>query len=346
MEVRKNIIVKLDALGDFFLWIDAGNALIDKWLSDQIDVTLVCNKTNLSVASKYISNSSKVSLIGINSLEELKNVVSGVHYDYLYQCAYNNTKYIDEAVKIISATEKVSMKGSKKIYSLVMSCIDEWTHEYIKNMEFASLILDEEIEFTKHIRTVQKQDFFIAAPFSSSSKKSYSMEKMTKVIGYVLKSANLKCVVIGSSSDYNDAEKMIYCINSNNCINMTGKTNVLEYIDMISRSAFVIGNDSSCIHIASFFGVPSICIAGGQHWGRFVPYDNRLGDYFIFPRVVNHEMKCYHCSLDRKNKSLRCNLNHFGAKRFPCIENISVDDVLDETTDIMRSEGFIDNKCL
>lgn len=56
----------------------------------------------------------------------------------------------------------------------------------------------------------------------------------------------------------------------------------------------VIGNESSAIHIACACGVPSFCIAGGGHWGRFVPYMCDL-EGGCKPIIIHRMMDCYRC---------------------------------------------------
>ena len=70
-------------------------------------------------------------------------------------------------------------------------------------------------------------------------------------------------------------------INSNveineDSLNLCGKTNVSELINLICHSSLVISNDSASIHIATYLNKKSICLKSKASEGLFVPYPEKL----------------------------------------------------------------------
>ena len=77
-------------------------------------------------------------------------------------------------------------------------------------------------------------------------------------------------------------------------INLIGKTSFMAYVSLIAHARFVLANESSAIHIAAAASVPALAVAGGGHWGRFIPYRCEFGMERA-PFIVKAFMDCYGC---------------------------------------------------
>ena len=99
----------------------------------------------------------------------------------------------------------------------------------------------------------------------------------------------------------------------NNLQNFSGKTNLLELIELIRLSKLVIANDSASIHIAYAVKTNSICISGGNNFGRFVPYPK---EFSYRPKTIFNK----NCLENKWN----CSKNH------NCIEQVKNEDVFKE----------------
>jgi len=103
------------------------------------------------------------------------------------------------------------------------------------------------------------------------------------------------------------------------CLNLAGQTSLMELAEVIRSARLLVGNETSAVHIAAAVGTPAVCILGGGHYGRFMPYPAALGG--ITPAVAAVPMPCYHCNW-------RCNQPHDPAGPVPCISQISSATVL------------------
>jgi len=54
--------------------------------------------------------------------------------------------------------------------------------------------------------------------------------------------------------------------------NLSGQTTLWELSGLLRQSRLTISNDTGTAHISSAVGTPTVCILGGGHFGRFVPY--------------------------------------------------------------------------
>jgi ADP-heptose:LPS heptosyltransferase len=99
---------------------------------------------------------------------------------------------------------------------------------------------------------------------------------------------------------------------------------------IVARAQLVLTNETSALHIAAAYGVPTICILGGGHYGRFMPYQVELTGGRTLPRAIIHQMPCFGCGWE-------CIYERPKGAPVPCIEQIDVADVWQAVSDIIRS---------
>ena len=89
---------------------------------------------------------------------------------------------------------------------------------------------------------------------------------------------------------------------------------------MVSDAKFLIGNETSAIHIAAAVRTPSVCILGGGHFGRFIPYKLEKEPDGPLPIPVYYKMTCFNCNWN-------CIYPIKKGEPTPCIKDITVDHV-------------------
>jgi ADP-heptose:LPS heptosyltransferase len=73
-------------------------------------------------------------------------------------------------------------------------------------------------------------------------------------------------------------------------VDLTGRTSLRELGRLFSSCTAVVGNDTGTMHLAIAVGVPTVCIIGGGHYGRFMPYGDPARNVFL------HEpLPCFQC---------------------------------------------------
>ena len=153
----------------------------------------------------------------------------------------------------------------------------------------------------------------------------------------IFKQTNLMGIICGTNREHPIAE-IILNLSGIPLENFCGKTTLIELAGILKQSLLTISNDTGLIYISSAVGTPSICILGGGHFGRFLPFPN-LSDQKKNINVVFNKMSCFGCNW-------KCIYTINEGDSAPCIANISVDDVWSKVNTILQkdlSSNLLDN---
>lgn len=131
-------------------------------------------------------------------------------------------------------------------------------------------------------------------------------------------------VLIGSKEEKQDTDLIASTIHQHQQVfNIAGQTNLSDLRWLYPRLTLLVSNDSSPIHYASSFRVPTIAIFGAtcsaMGFGPLSPGSKV---------IENHDLTCRPCS-DHGPKI--CPLGHFS-----CMNSISVEQVMQEVRDFFR----------
>ncbi|WP_300344715.1 glycosyltransferase family 9 protein [Fusobacterium sp.] len=152
----------------------------------------------------------------------------------------------------------------------------------------------------------------VLAPGSKWFTKQWPVEYFNQLSEKLKELSNTKIVVVGGKDEIN------LSIETENIIDMRGKTTLLELADILSRADVVVTNDSSPIHIASAFKKPRI-------FALFGPTIEKFG---FFPWSLNSQvfqvkdLKCRPCGIHGGNTCPE--------KHFKCMRDILPEEVFKE----------------
>ncbi|OAN52210.1 ADP-heptose--LPS heptosyltransferase [Paramagnetospirillum marisnigri] len=126
--------------------------------------------------------------------------------------------------------------------------------------------------------------------------------------------AGLRVVFVGARQE-DFAKPAIAALDHPGVVDTIGSLKLPQLVDVLKHAACVVSNDTGPGHLAIGVGAATVLLAGGGHFGCFVPYPESIRP----PRAVflNHEMDCYHCLW-------RCPKRASDADAFPCVAGISV----------------------
>ncbi|MDA8233023.1 MAG: glycosyltransferase family 9 protein [Magnetospirillum sp.] len=116
------------------------------------------------------------------------------------------------------------------------------------------------------------------------------------------------------------AKPRIAALNHPDAIDTIGDLSLPELMDVLKRAACVVTNDTGPGHLALGVGTPTVLIAGGGHFGSFVPYPEPIrpaGAVFL-----SRPMECYHCLWVCPKRTLP-------QDPFPCVKEVTVDEAWD-----------------
>ncbi|MCC5815810.1 MAG: lipopolysaccharide heptosyltransferase II [Leptospira sp.] len=115
--------------------------------------------------------------------------------------------------------------------------------------------------------SIQK-NYIVVAPSSLWETKRYSDEGFAGVISLILEKTKYPVVLTGSPNDVSLNQKIVEMVLSKNAkdkdrlIDLAGKTKLSELGAIISQARAIVSNDSSPVHYASAFNIPTVLIYG------------------------------------------------------------------------------------
>lgn len=344
------VIVRSDAIGDFIIFINTLNYILKK-NSDKRNL-LICTSTNSCIARALnlscdilefdkgrFESSLKYHFCFANILKGIKADLllnpTVVHHlsDDLISCAIDAKRRVGTKVekrgfinKILDVPYtnlvKIPMKGMfseiKAMEYFIRKSIDS-SYDYA--LSDLSPIYD---SYSSQI----KGKYCIIALSASIKGRIWPLSHVLDVVnaiplGYFI-------VLTGHGED--DIKGAEYLLkraeNTNRIVNLVNKTSLIDLIRIISRSSFLLGNDSSAVHMAAACRIPSICYVPGAHYGRFIPYPVlKKGNEYI-PHVIYYKMDCFGCNY-------HCKYVNPMERVLPCVEKISSDQVLNELVKLL-----------
>ena len=104
------------------------------------------------------------------------------------------------------------------------------------------------------------------APFAAYAAKSYALEQMEEVVAWLDKMPNCKILIFGGGQEEKQAVAP-WEARYSNCLNLIGKYDFSEELNLISGLDLMISMDSGNGHLSAIFGVPTLTL-----WGLTHPY--------------------------------------------------------------------------
>jgi len=345
-------VVRLDAIGDFILWLPF--AQVYRQLYPDQKIVLFANEAWADFARSFAFWDDVVSV----RVDDL--VYSPL---YRWRMLYNISKY-GFSVAIHPTCSRVLLKGDSlvratKAHERIGSAGDQSNisarHKAVSDSWYTRLVpmnlrliaeLERNAEFFRglggerqhllpmgdvpggevHV-SVPAGAYVVLFPGASWEGRRWPVSRFAELAQWLFRSFGLWVVICGSENERHLAEMLVGGAGVPNISNFAGKTTLAEFAMLIQRATLLIGNETSAIHLASAVGTPSICLLGGGHFGRFVPYPKDWSG--CQPRPVYFVMDCYGCNW-------RCTKPRAPGGCVPCIDAISLDAVKREVSRLMH----------
>ena len=97
-----------------------------------------------------------------------------------------------------------------------------------------------------------------------------------------------RVVILGSEKDASVSQRIDTLVKSNNCVDLTGKTSLMEVVALLKLSSAAVSNDSGLMHIAAAVDTHLIAIYGSSDPG-FTPPLNPSAD------IIYRDLECSPC---------------------------------------------------
>lgn len=347
------LLVRLDAIGDFIIWLETAKKYREIYPNQKI--TLVANKSWQALATQlkywddiWFVNPYQLAHKPIYRWHFLRKI-SKAKFNIAINPTYSRAILHDDSViRASNAKIRIGSTGdNSNLSSSEKKISDQWYSELIpasnrqlpemhRNAEFISGL-------TKNTHTISKSElpiisappktsnerYFIIFPGASWIGKRWPAENFAKIITSINTTYGWQALLCGGIAEIalcNEITSMAEV----SCLNLAGKTTLPELTELIRAADLLVSNDTSAIHIAAAVKTPSVCILGGGHYGRFLPYPEDFQGQA--PQIAVYPMPCFQCNW-------HCTMEHDATGPVPCIANISVGQVMDKVSLALQQQN-------
>jgi len=292
----KDLALQLDKnFVDEFIWIDPSKLLNRFW---------IVNRENLSL------------ILGLNQNE----------YEYILNPTFTRQYLVDKLiVKNINAFSKVGFigdstntpgflsRGSERFYTKMIKVEKNNVFEFYRNKTFFEEVLGQQIVLDRPIirmgktildpgsRTAgwdDKMKYIVIFPGAGTVDKQWPPLNFAKIIDYIESKypGRYSFIIMGGKGDVAASKQIMSNIKSQNVVNQTGQTNLVELIQALSEASLLICNDTGAAHIAAALNTKTIfLLKGNGEFGRFGPYPPEIDQNItaIFPPKIGYNTKTY-----------------------------------------------------
>ena len=328
-----SLVLKIDALGDLFIWMSSGMADVARFARTGGPTTLVARRELADFIYSF-GLFDEVMPLDIRRFD--KNLryrwkflacIRRRGYDKVLQMRIARQFTLEDSIVRAADTTAMGPIGDRSNlldreaaigdrYYKPLITLTTQEHEMLRNRRVTKALTGEaprrfEIDLSNAIRSVAvSADYFILAPGAGWSGRKWPVENFIAVAKSI---SGLQCVVTGTASEEVEGNAIASAVGG---INLCGKIELTDLVALVKEAKFVLANESGLSHVAGYCDTPSVSILGGGHYGWFMPYPKDCGLRFP-PQSASYVMPCYNCNW-------LCHLPHRVGGPVPCIEAVSV----------------------
>jgi ADP-heptose:LPS heptosyltransferase len=345
---REIIVVRVDNIGDFVLWLDGARAIRKHYPRGEWRITLLASSAWAAFAeashlfdeiiaferSRYFFDSAYRRTLFRRLAERRFGIAIAPTYS-------RNPAVDDLLIRATGAELRLGHEGddahadpisehiTDRWYSRLISGGGGVEHELAKNLIFARQFDDQaelrmpRLEPSMIVQPgwVPVQEYFVVAPGVSTRIRQWPVERFAEVMRSIQKKTGWMAVICGSAQDRELGETLAERTDGSRVVNACGQSNLMELAGVVARARLVLTNDTAATHIGAAVGVPTITILGGGDFGRFAPYPKELMRANRPMKTAYFDMPCFHCNW-------QCRLPHRRGGPAPCIQAVTTEDVL------------------
>ena len=348
------LVVRMDGIGDMVLFAKALDHYAEAFGIDAGDITVLGCDSWGPVADAVFAGSRVITLnehafaknpfyrFKISLMVRRLNAAAAVNDAYFRRALMaDSLVWLSGAPRTVSSRPYVSEK-TRPEYTWYLSQISEIidtgpypSHEILRHFEFVSKVAGREIppqapqiDWREGPESLvpEGEPYIVLNPGSNEPGRRWPFAAFTQIAARAL-DGMMRVVLVGSRSQKPDDEELSKLTARPGVIDLFGKTDLPQLMDVMKGAACVLSNDTGPAHLSIAMGAPTVVVVGGGHYGCFVPYPKAVCP--ANARFVSEPMECYHCFW-------RCHKRADSQASFPCIADISVDAVWTEMRGLLR----------
>lgn len=343
------LLVRLDGIGDFFMWLSYAQAIREEYA--EAHITLLSEASfgeyagGLGLFDEVLPISRDRLVRDLPYRYSIFRLVRRRRYDIaILPCNNRVGRFRDgEALmRIARAGRKVGSIGeevgswrdriSSRWYTELLPTSNGDRHEFDRNGEFmrglgieappGGTVVDPPPYAAAHLRL--DDPYFVLVPGAGSPLRKWPPEHFARLAERISRETGWEGVLCGGPSDAALAAEIqrLSAVEIKSCI---GRFSLEESVQLIRDARLVVGNETGAVHIAACTRTPCVSITGGGHYNRFVPYPADVAG----PVAASFEMPCFNCNW-------HCIYPHRAGEPAPCVAGVSIDTVWSKIEDVLR----------
>jgi len=331
IDKRQILFVRPDSVGDFIVWLDAARHLRSVFPATKFNLSLIGSREWAELAKKFdywdvvIEVDRRKFLYHPLYRWSFLRMIYHHNYDCVIHPVFSRFLLVGDAmVRSSAARKRIGWEiyrdlNSPFFFNWKKRITESWytrrvpldrrrLGEQEKNIQFlGDLGLN---NIAPSIPRLPKDmlpphgfnlpaNYFVVVPDALWEGREWPLSRFWTVAEDLWRKTGWTAVFLGVRREV--AVQLKAVIDHGKAVDLIGRTSLMQYLAIISGARLVIGNESSAIHAANALDIPAVTIAGGGHWGRFVPYIHEGTDRR--PVVVHEYMECYCCDWQCKYPS-------------------------------------------
>ena len=332
-KLNRLLVVRTDGIGDFVLFIPALKYLREKFADFVIYMIVRDTVGDLAEDCPFVDkvftyNDKKFRGNFFFKISFLMKIHKSKCSICLYP-AYSRDRIGDEMVLWSAArqkmgwdpdsanmTKKEKVRGDRIYSKLFVSSLGLWEHELGKNRELLKQMKIETADlkpvFWPNRRATDNQSdvpnqspdlpMIAILPGAAVPYRQWDIHNfvlLTKKLSEVRE--DYIFLLLGGEKEVPFIDPFMKIELDKRILNLFGKVKLKSLPAIFRKCKLAIGNDTGPMHIAIASGIPTLCVLGGGHFDRFMPYGDPKINKFVFKK-----MKCYRCNWNCIYPEIRC----------------------------------------
>jgi ADP-heptose:LPS heptosyltransferase len=352
------LVVRLDAIGDFILWVEAAKALRSLYPRGERHVTLLANRAWAALAERQ-GIFDQVWPVDREPLRyrpgyrfRVLRAIRREGFETVIQPTYSREHLLGDAVvRASGAPERVGSTGDlSNTVAAEMRTGDGWytrlvpadpgpLMELIRNAEFVRGLGAANFRAGPPSLSVDPDPpagftatrYYVLVPGAGWDRRQWPVASFAAIARRIHEATGWTGIACGGSADAQLGEALANAARVP-IENWAGRTSLAELAAIAKGARLLFGNETGAVHLAAAVSTPAVSVTGGGHFGRFIPYRLEVATDRALPVAVYCRRDCFGCNW-------RCTRDTSPDGPVPCIAEITVEEAWRAVEPIVAAFG-------
>jgi ADP-heptose:LPS heptosyltransferase len=302
---KRVLLVRTDNIGDYILFRNFLKILRGSKEFKNKKIILIGNETWRTLAETFDKDVVN-SFIWINKKQYQLNIqykltillkIRALHAHQIINTVHSRDTLIDDIIIFSGAHARITCEGDDvnnrlsrntfKKFTKIVPSLPNTHFEFYRNKAFFENLLELKVDIQKTsfdlVKKKRSKNQISIFPSAAYPQRRWNPLYFAQVITlFSQDNPDFHFSILGSQDDTEIAMTIINNVPKTLIIdNLCGKTNLVELVNILSKTGILISNETSAVHFAAALDVPTVCISNGERFQRFSPYPLSISDKIV-----------------------------------------------------------------